>query len=279
MSVAAEQLPRTQGWQARLRLGFEARERRTVLTERMRQGPLAVQRPFYPEGDVCHVYLLHPPGGVVGGDMLDIEVQVAAGARALLTTPGATKFYRSAGLRARQTQRIVVEPGASLEWLPQENIFFAGAEAALDTRVELHGDARLALWEVQCLGRPAVCESFERGHIDSRLAIVRDGKPLVLDRLRVRPDNRARLSLMAGLAVGGTLLLSHAGEREIEACRDMLLASGTDYTGATLLEDVLVVRYLGNSTEKARRLFSDIWQTLRPTTIGRAPSTPRIWAT
>lgn len=279
MAVAAEQFPRTQGWQARLRLGFVARDRRTVLAARERSGPLAVQRPFYPEGDVCHVYLLHPPGGVVGGDVLDIEVKVAAGANALLTTPGATKFYRSAGQRARQTQRIVVEPGATLEWLPQENIFFPGAEVGLDTRVALHGDARLALWEIQCLGRPAISEAFERGNIDSRLAVLRDGVPLVLDRLRVGPDNRARLSLMAGLAVGGTLLISHVGAAEVEACRDMLFASGSDYAGATLMDDMLVVRYLGNSTEKARCLFSDIWQALRPTAIGRAPSAPRIWAT
>lgn len=279
MAVAAEQFPRTQGWQASLRLGFVARAQRTVLAERVRQGPLAVQRPFYPEGELCHVYLLHPPGGVVGGDILDIDVHLAGGAKALLTTPGATKFYRSPGARARQSQRIVVEPGAALEWLPQENIFFPGAEVALDTRVELRGDARLALWEIQCLGRPAIDEGFERGHIDSRLTIERDGTPLLLDRLRVRPDNRARLSLMAGLAVGGTLVISDAGEAEVEACRDLLFANGTDYTGATLLDDFLVVRYLGNSTEKARRLFSTIWQLLRPATIGRPPSTPRIWAT
>jgi len=279
MAVAAERFPRTQGWQASLRLGFVARGHRTVLAERLHQGPLAVQRPFYPEGDACHVYLLHPPGGVVGGDMLDIDVHVARDAAALITTPGATKFYRTPGARARQAQHIVVEPGATLEWLPQENIFFPGAEVALNTRIDLRGDARLALWEIQCLGRPVIGEGFERGHIDSRLTIERDGTPLLLERLRVRPDNRTRLSLMAGLAVGGTLVISHAGEAEVDACRDLLFANGTDYTGATLLDDILVVRYLGNSTEKARRLFSGIWQLLRPATIGRAPVLPRIWAT
>ncbi len=279
MAAAAEQITRDPGWQARLRLGFVERGRRTVLAERLRQGPLAVQRPFYPEGGVCHVYLLHPPGGVVGGDLLDISVHADRGTAVLLTTPGAGKFYRSAGARARQVQRIVVEPGATLEWLPQENIFFPGAEVALDTQLELRGDARVALWEIQCLGRPAIDEAFGHGHIDSRLTVVRDGSPLLLDRLRVGPDNRARLSLMAGLAVGGTLVISHAGEAEVEACRDMLFASGPDYAGATLIEDLLVVRYLGNSTERVRRLFCDVWQALRPATIGRASHVPRIWAT
>lgn len=267
------------GWQAGLRLGFRAGPDSTVLAERQRHGPLAVQRPFYPEGGVCHVYLLHPPGGVVGGDVLGIDVKLAQGAQALITTPGATKFYRSAGALARQTQRIQVEPGAAIEWLPQENIFFPGAEVELDTRVDLQGDARLVLWEIQCLGRPVIGEGFDRGHIDSRLSVFRDGRPVVLERLRVDPDNRTRLSLMAGKAVTGSLLISNAGEAEITACRDLLFNGGPDYAGASLMEDLLVVRYLGDSTERARRLFGDIWQALRARTLGRPSGVPRIWAT
>ena len=279
MGAVAQNSRRDEGWQAGLRLGFRAGPRRTVLAERQRHGPLAVQRAFYPEGEVCHVYLLHPPGGVVGGDSLAIDVQVGAGAKALVTTPGATKFYRSAGPRARQTQVITLQDEARLEWLPQENIFFPGAEVELDTRVELEGDARLALWEIQCLGRPVISERFDSGHVDSRLSVSRNGEPVLLERLRVDPDNRSRLSLMAGLSVGGTLLISHAGEPEVEACRDLLFADGPDYAGATLIEDILVVRYLGDSTERARRLFTNIWQKLRATTLGNPPGVPRIWAT
>lgn len=277
--LAAAKSEQTEGWQAGLRLGFRADERRTVLAERQRHGPLAVQRPFYPEGEVCHVYLLHPPGGVVGGDVLGIDVELRPGAKALVTTPGATKFYRSAGAPARQTQVIKLEDGARLEWLPQENIFFPGAEVELETRVDLQGDAGLALWEIHCLGRPVISESFDSGHIDSRLTVTRDNRPLITERLRVDADNRARLSLMAGLAVGGTLLISNAGDAEVVACRDLLLAGGPDYAGATLIEDILVVRYLGNSTERARRLFINIWQKLRTDTLGHSPGVPRIWAT
>lgn len=279
MHALVEPTTRKPGWYAQLALGFRAVGDRTVLAERRHQGPLAVQRPFYPEGDVCHVYVLHPPGGVVGGDIIDIDIRAGQGSHALLTTPGATKFYRSGGERAHQQQTLVVDDGAVLEWLPQENIFFPGADVALDTRVELHGDARLALSEIQCLGRPVIGEAFDGGHIDSRLAIRRDGRPLLLERLRVRPDNRCRLSLMAGMPVGGTLVLSHASDVDVDACRDLLFASGTDYAGATLVEDLLVVRYLGNSTERAHQLFRAVWQLLRPAILGRAPSPPRIWAT
>ncbi len=262
-----------------MRLGFSAGEKRTILSGRSRHGPLSVQRPFYPEGDVCHVYLLHPPGGVVGGDGLAIEAHAAIGSRALITTPGATKFYRSAGETAYQSQTLRVESGAVMEWLPQENIFFPGALVELRTRVELQGDGRLALWEIQCLGRPAVKEVFDQGHIDSRMEIYRDGRPLVLERLRIDPASRLQLSSMAGMAVGGTLIISHAADAELENCREIMAAQGTDHAGATLLDDLLAVRYLGNSTEQARRLFTRVWQQVRGTTVGRKPCSPRIWAT
>jgi len=51
------------GWEARIELGFERRHRRTVMARR-HYGPLAVQKPFYPEGEICHTYLIHPPGGI-----------------------------------------------------------------------------------------------------------------------------------------------------------------------------------------------------------------------
>ena len=279
MTAAVAHSARSGGWQARLRLGFRVAAERTVLAERERQGPLAVQRPFYPEGAICHVYLLHPPGGVVGGDILAVDVAVADDAKALVTTPGATKFYRSGGARARQTQQIAVGPGATLEWLPQENIFFPGAEAHLETRIDLQGDARLALWEIHCLGRPVIEEAFDSGQVDSRLTISRDNRPLLVDRLRVDSENRVRLSLLAGRAVSGTLVITGAGAGEVRACRDLLAGGGTDDAAATLLEDLLVVRYLGNSTERARRLFTAVWQKLRPNTTGHPPHVPRIWAT
>ena len=119
------------GWQARLDLGFEQRAGRTVLAHKRQFGPLTVQRPFYPEGGPCHLYVLHPPGGVVGGDRLAVSVLVAEGAHALITTPGAAKFYRSAGPRADVVQRLSVDAGGALEWFPQENILFPVGKPAL----------------------------------------------------------------------------------------------------------------------------------------------------
>ena len=150
------------GWLASIRLGFSAPGEKTLLKERRHQGPLKVQRPFYPEGPACHVYLLHPPGGVVGGDRLNIDVDVQSGAHALITTPGASKFYRSAGPLALQQQTLQVH-GGILEWLPQENILFPGANIKLESRIQLDASARFIGWEVHCLGRPVIDETVRPG--------------------------------------------------------------------------------------------------------------------
>jgi urease accessory protein len=173
----------------------------------------------------------------------------------------------------------VAGAGASLEWLPQENILFPGARTRLETRVELQHDARLALWEIHCLGRPTNHEAFDSGMLDSALSIYRDGRPLLLDRLRVNKDNRHVRSILAGLPVTGTLVLSHASDVECDAARALLTTGADHRTAATLIDDLLVVRYLGASTERARALFTAVWSAVRQTTLGRPAHMPRIWAT
>jgi len=265
------------GWQAELELGFAPRPGRTALVHRKQRGPLAVQRPFYPEGEACHLYLLHPPGGVVGGDGLVIRAEVSEGAHALITTPGATKFYLSAGDTAVQTQTLKVEPDAGLEWLPQENIFFPGAISRLKTHVQLAEGARFIGWETQCLGRPVIGERFAAGRADFQLHIERDGRPLLLDRLTATPGRLAGAAGLRGAPVFATLVATPATETELDQVRE-LIAERPD-TGATLLDDLLVVRHLGDSTEQARKLFVTIWAAIRPAIIGRAPCPPRIWST
>jgi urease accessory protein len=240
---------------------------------------LAVQRPFYPEGAICHTYLLHPPGGVVGGDRLDISATVDGGAHALITTPGATKFYLSAGDTAQQIQTLRVEAGAVLEWLPQENIYFPGALVDTATRAELSGDGRIALWEIHCLGRPVIAERFDRGRVDTRLQIRRDGRPLLIEHLRARPQTLGYGALMADQPVNGTWLMNAADRDALPMLRDLLSTDEARYVGLTLLEDLLVARYLGPSTEQARNLFVRLWSAARPKILHRTAVPPRIWAT
>ena len=269
----------TTGWQACLELGLEKRGLRTVAAHRRHYGPLAVQRPFYPEGDVCHLYLLHPPGGVVGGDTIDIRVRAGTRARALVTTPGATKFYRSAGATAAVTQTLQVDAGAVLEWLPQEAILFQGAVARQQTRVELATGACFAGWDILCLGRPANAEPFVPGRLDISLEVWRDGVPVLIDRLRV--DDDGDLGGAAGLRrhpVTATLLATPATVDDVQQLRELAFAGGTEL-GVTLLDDLLAARLLADDTAAAKEVLQTAWRMLRPGYGGRPAQLPRIWAT
>jgi len=269
------------GWEARLALRFEQRAGRTVLAHRSHEGPLAVQKPFYPEGDVCHVYLLHPPGGVVGGDRLAIEIEVASDAHAVITTPAAGKFYRSAGHASMQEQRLSVAPGAVLEWLPQETILYARCRASLSTRVTLVPGARFIGWEILCLGRPAAGERFDAGVCRQRLELWCEDRPLLIERSTIAGGSallRAPWGF-AGRTVSGTFLATPAGETMLAAVREAVAVEGDDLFSATLLDSVLLCRYLGDSAESARRCFTDAWRAVRPGLLGRAAQPPRIWRT
>src|SRR5881394_3228866 len=141
--------PLAQAWKAELRLGFAAENGRTVLRERRSEGPLVVQKPLYPDGEsVCHAIVVHPPGGIAGGDQLSLKVRAGEGAHALLTTPGAAKWYRSGGAWAEQSLDFDVD--GTLEWLPRETIVFDSALAGLRTRISLGEKASFIGWEVMC---------------------------------------------------------------------------------------------------------------------------------
>jgi len=175
------------GWKAKLHLKFVEENHKTVLKQRSHQGPLQVQKAFYPETNGgCHVYILHPPGGVVGGDSFDIKIEVDSNAKVLVTTPAAGKFYRSAGDEAYQQQTITVADHGVLEWFPSENIFFPGAKVKLETRVDLSMKSHFIGWDILCLGRPAIGETFSQGQLTQKFEIFQNGRPIRLDRLLVR---------------------------------------------------------------------------------------------
>lgn len=270
------------GWGAALALGFRRDGDRTVLARRAAVGPLQVQRPFYPEGGVCHVYLLHPPGGIVGGDCLEITADLAAGAQVLLTTPAAGKFYRSAGPRAELMQRFTVAEGGRLEWFPQETIVFDGALARATTRVELAADAQFLGWEIVCLGRPASGERFGRGEFAQGMEVYRQGRPLLHERSRF-DGGGAVLDAPWGLhghPVTGTFVCTGADADDLVAVRAGEDADAADeMTAATLIDGLLLLRYVGFRADRARERFIRAWEMLRPRRHGRPAVRPRIWNT
>ncbi|WP_066961304.1 urease accessory protein UreD [Microbulbifer sp. Q7] len=277
-----------QRWHADLELQFARGPRGCRLARNRHSGPLYVQKPFYPEGpDLAHVYLLHPPGGLVSGDRLDIRVQVQQDAAALVTTTGAGRVYRARhdGLLQCQSTALQVEAGASLEWLPLENIAYPGANGAMHTRVDLAQGARFAGWEVTSLGLPACNAPFADGTLIQRLEIFREGTPLLVESLRLCGEEilQARAGLQ-GQAVNGLLVMgpfdAALEESGLEECRDMIAAHNhTGVAGITLVGELLVVRALGRCAFEVRGLFTELWKRLRPEWLGRPPCAPRIWRT
>jgi urease accessory protein len=271
------------GWRAELRLQFAARGRQTYLARREHYGPLRVQRPFYPEpggaeSGACHTYVVHPPGGVVGGDELCVAIEVTAGAHALLTTPAATKFYRSDGRVARQMQRLSVG-AAVLEWLPQENIFYRGARVRSVTRIDLGAGSRFIGWEIPCLGLPASRDYFDAGNLALDLELWLDQRPLFVDRLRIDGATVARAAAceLAGHHAIGTLLAYPADRGMLDLARGVAVHGAE--LAATLVDGVLMCRALAGQAEYARRAFVAIWQVLRPALLQCETILPRIWAT
>lgn len=266
-------------WRARLELGFTQRHGRTVLSHRKHIGPLIVQRPFYPEGGTCHVYLVHPPGGIVGGDQVALEANLHAGSHALITTPAATRFYRAGPHPAALLQQQLTVRDATLEWLPQETIVFDGAKAINRTLVNLHGSARFAGWEVTCLGRPENRERLLHGSLSQDIQLHLDGKPVLLDRLRLQggsPALDSRWGLQGAQALG-TLLVYPAMGTDLASLR-ALQQPGVRHA-LTQVQNLLVCRAMAEQAEPVRQLFTAMWLQLRPALLGREAVAPRIWAT
>ncbi|MNF59923.1 Urease accessory protein UreD [compost metagenome] len=268
----------TPSWHAELELAYARFGDGTRPTLRRHQGPLRVQKHLYAEPEVCQHIIVHPPGGIAGGDRLNISAHVGADAWAQLTSPGAAKWYRAASPAFQQLE-LQVAAGATLEWLPQETIVFSAAQAELTTRIDLQGDARLFYWDIIALGRPASGERFERGHFQAHLDIRRDGQLLWHERQRIE-GNDGLLDSPIGLGgepVFATLLVT--GEIDaalLEQCRNL---PGRVRGDLSQLPGLLVARCLASEALHARDWVIALWQLLRPVMLGRDALPPRIWNT
>ena len=268
------------GWIAELELRFSKSKSKTFLSTRKHIGPLTIQRPFYPEGDLCHLYLLHPPGGIVGGDQLSIEVNTDSNSSSLLTTPGATKVYRTSDHKhSTINQNFIVAEDSSFEWLPMETIVFPGANSQFSSKLLLSGNARIAAWEVYCLGRPAINESFDFGSLNFSLELWRDGIPILFDKLMIDKTELGNIVGLRSFPVFGTFIISKTNKKVLETVRTMMIETDSCVTGVTQIEDIIIVRSLAKKTYLVQDLFKKIWQTVRPLVFEREASIPRIWAT
>ncbi len=251
-------------------------------------GPLRVLQRLYPEGPrVCHHVLVHPPGGIVGGDVLEIEARLDEGTHALVTTPGATRFYRSAGSEAVQSLRARVQPGARLEWLPLETIAYSGCIAHNRLCFELAPGAEMIGWDVLALGLPAAGEGFERGVYRQHLEL----PGVWLERGRIAADDALLLDSPLGLAghrvmatmwfAAGSTMPRERREALLEAARDLAAAHPLAATsGSTSTHDeVVVLRLLAPRVEPAMGLLQQLWARWRSVAWQMPATAPRVWRT
>lgn len=279
-------------WLGHLNLDYRRDGERTTALDR-HSGPLRVLQRLYPEGPaVCHHVLVHPPGGIVGGDVLEVRAQLQAGTHALITTPGATRFYRSAGKEAVQSVVAQLEEGARLEWLPLEALAYRSCMATNRMRFELAPGAEMMGWDVLALGLPAASEAFDdRAHPNGYYTQEIELPGVWLERGTVRASDERLLNSPLGWAghrVMGTMWLAcgSAMSRErrealLDAARAIQQAHPlAALCGSTSPHDaVVILRVLADRVEPAMNLLTQVWAQWRMLAWGLPPCPPRVWRT
>jgi urease accessory protein len=281
-----------QPWQAQLTLCFAAREGKTALIHNSHTGPLRVQKALYPEPEspsICHAVMVHPPAGIAGGDLLRVDVAVQAHAHAVLSTPGATQWYKSSADKpASMSVALQLDEHARLDWLPQENILFDGSHAQLHTSLDLAPTASAIGWDVSMLGRTARGETWQQAALQQRSRITRAGKNVWLEHSDLCSDAalRGNAAALAGHCIMGTLWAvgEHASSDMAQAFAVGLPYRNDLKAGITCLNDehtkggALLLRVLGDEMQAVRACMVDAWLRLRPLIHGVQAVPLRLWA-
>jgi urease accessory protein len=271
------------GWHAGLRLDY-AREGERTVARFAHDGPLRILQSLWPEASgVCHNVMVHPPGGLVGGDTLEIRVRAAEGSHGLVTTPGASRFYRSEGAAAVQDVRLRVEAGARLEWLPLEALYFSGCDAANRLLMDIEGE--LLGWDIAALGLPQAAQPFVRGTVLQHLEV----PGAWLERGRIAADDALLMDGPQGLAgyrclaslffVAGGELPRQRREALLDAARAVIETHPLARTAAATAPAgrVIVVRALAPLVEPAFDLLKAVRRAWRPLAWNVAAAEPRGW--
>jgi urease accessory protein len=284
-------------WFASLSLTFSLTPSGTQLTRTERHGPLSVQKAFYPEGrDCAHIYLLHPPAGIVSGDELHINIALKRQAHSLITTPGANRFYRAREDHAigdsKQVQhcKFYLAACAKCENFPLETIVYEGADGFNTVDVHLQNDSAYLGWDITCLGLPSSGQPFQHGRYSQLNRVYCQNTLIYHDRIVIKPENKVHQHI-AGLnhqSVFATFLayapLGQFDDDELKTLivqlREHILSEkADDNISISQVRRLLIIRYLGQQAEQCKAIFIQLWQILRPLYLNKAANIPRIWHT
>lgn len=273
----------SKSWQGMIDLVYISEENETKLIHNKMQAPFKIQKPLYPEGKkICHNIILHTAGGIVGGDRLSINLDLQPDAKVLITTAAAGKIYRSDGKIAKQNTHIKIDKGAYLEYLPQENIIFKGANYEQNMRVELGEGGIWMGWEINRFGRSARGEKFTEGEWRSHTEVWQDGLPLWIDRQYLKANTEIINSYngLGGMPIIASLVfVGKKVESEIvEKARLLGINEQMEgEIGITRLQKGLLCRHRGNSSTESRNWLIKIWHLLRENYGELNPMIPRVW--
>lgn len=281
----------SQFWYACLELGFsyQAANQRTTLAYRKHSGPVRVQKMLWPEkSGVCHAIIVHPPAGIAGGDHLTFDIQVDMNAHALVTTPGAGKWYKTNAKQAFQHIHIRLKDNAIFEWLPQETMLFNGAHAESETLIHLDIAASFIGWDILVLGRQARNECFTEGQYRNQFQLLRDNRLLVADRLNFSGNDRwltSRLGMNGHAVMGSFWAVAPEKYRSsvyldehVAVIRELMMRMKVNVS-LTLLDDVICARFLGDDVRQCHDAFAAIRAKLRRYWFDLDEEFPRIWRT
>ncbi len=273
-------------WPAELHLRFARSKKRTVLVENRHCGPLLVQKALYPEGEeVCHAVIVHPPGGIAGGDELSVEIELGVNSRAVVITPAAAKWYKAPRQPCSQQTTIRLAKGSMLDWLPQENIFYNATRAISSFTLQIDPGASAIGWEIGLLGRQESGERWTEGCLRFVTSILRaEGIPLWVERLRLDASGPLRTACQCLSGFNSFATLWAVGEACTGAVAEELASDLPFETelraGVTSLpEGILLVRGLANDVERLREMMINCWLRLRPLVHGLPAERLRLWAT
>jgi urease accessory protein len=265
-------------WQGHIDLLFQPEQENTILRRSYAHAPLKIQRPFYPEPNICHTVILHSAGGMVGGDRLSYQIELAPTSQALITTAAAAKIYRSNGNVAQQQINISLGVHAYLEWLPQDTIIFDRAQYQQNLRVDLAAGATFCAWDIVRLGRSARQEIFTQGSWQNALEVWQEGQPLWIDRQQITGSQWSSLQAGAGQPLLGILVwLGGRVSTEVVAQARLLAPPSETGWGVTVVAGGLVCRYRGSDRQAVQKWFVAVWDALRRQYRNRSACPPRVW--
>lgn len=203
-------------------------------------------------------------GGLVEGDRIELDVEVGAGARALLTTQASTKVFRSSTKQAANVLHARVRGGGLFASIPDPTVCFAGARFEQHIEVELAEDASACVVDVLHAGRVARGERWAMASYRNELSLTRSGGATLLrDALRLDPAHGSIAARMGRFDALATVVLVGpafaAARARIRAEIDALPARALEVCSQR--GDLLLVRFVsadaGSALARLRALLDE----------------------